>query len=131
MAQAEVFDPKLLDDGADDNPVRGTEVLSPAEHAAREAEKAQLLRGHVIPHQAGPRARRRNGGESEHDWPDEVAQRTPAPAPREEIFVEEPAQRSKNGSGASIESLAAVVKQDEARLKASKAVLRKALRKIL
>ena len=131
MAQAEVFDPKLLDDGADDNPVRGTEVLSPAEHAAREAEKAQLLRGHVIPHQAGPRARRRNGGESEHDWPDEVAVRTPRPEAEEERAPQPPSRDAVGHSAGSIESLAAVVRQDENRLRESKKALRKALKKIL
>lgn len=136
---AEAFDPKLVDDGVDDNPVRGTVALTDEERSAREREKQQILGGiHVGRGDHRPQSRRRTGGPDDREWPDMVARHEPTPPTREELAkerettnVEVSAIGRYTGAPVTIEDLARVVKEDEARLKASKAALRKALKKIL
>lgn len=125
----------LTDDGVDDSFERGTVILTPEEKEAREREKAQLLEGHVIRGESSPRARRIRPGQ-EHDYPDQVAQHLPDVPSREELQAEsqraaEPARATRvPGMQNTIEALAAQVREDEARLKESKALLKRALKRL-
>lgn len=123
----------------DDNPVRPTLNLSPEEIERREREKKQLLGGIAVPTVedvlAQPRARRRGLGNDE-EYPDQTARRTPAPATPEELAaerqaaVEPPRATRVPGMQNTIEALAAQVREDEARLKESKALLKRALKRL-
>lgn len=74
-----------------DDPERGTVDLTPAQIAAAEKEKAQLLAGIAIPTADAiasvPRAARVGGPAGEGNWPDQRPQRAravaePEPAPK-------------------------------------------------
>jgi hypothetical protein len=122
-----------------DNFERGKVSLTPAERAAREAEKKQLLQGHVIPSEGGPSARRIRPG-MENTYPDQVAQHEPDPPSQAELAAEREEQRVGTvveirrqripGETRTIEALAAQVREDEERLKESKALLKRALKKL-
>lgn len=129
MSEAEE---NLYDDGVDDNPVRGTVQLTPAEKEAREREKAQIL-GSITRESSGPRSRRIRPGQ-ERDYPDQIAQHQAAPPTAEELAAERsapaPSVTRVPGERSTIEVLAARVRESEERLKEDKAALKKALKRL-